>query len=69
MTQEDTEAAVIKQLAELERQLYVLENTPSSVFPMWDTPVAGEKLERAHELKMQIEELEETLRLHRHGTA
>jgi len=62
MTDPDPESQDIQRLAELNRELYLLETAPEGgVFPMWGASAAGQNLERIYQLKIQITDLEEKL--------
>jgi len=68
MTSPDIETTWIKQLTELNRELYLLESgNGGTVFPMWGSSNAGQDLGRIYDLKVQITELEE--KLERSGSA
>jgi len=58
----EEEAAVIKQLTELNRELYLLEaGAGVAVFPMWGSSDPSRTLDRISDLKERIAELEDLL--------
>jgi len=58
----DDESAVIRQLTELNRELYLLEaGSGVAVFPMWGSSDPSRTLDRISDLKERITELEERL--------
>ena len=58
----DEESSVIKQLTELNRELYLLEAGPGvSVFPMWGSSDPSRHLDQISDLKKRITDLEEIL--------